>query len=57
VQVCALRARGEPPERVLREVKRTFRSALEAEGWGDPVTMEPLMRRVVQWSIEAYYDR
>lgn len=57
VQVCALRARGVPPERVLCEVKTSFRDAMAAEGWGDPRAMEPLMRRVVRWSIEAYYDR
>lgn len=57
VQVCALRARGEPPERVLRHVKSMIRNALSAEGWRDPLAVEPLLRRVVQWSIEAYYDR
>jgi hypothetical protein len=57
MQVCALRARGEPPERMLRAVKTMLCDALTLEGWMHPAAVEPLMRRVVRWSIEAYYDR
>jgi hypothetical protein len=56
MQVRALHAAGEPPERALAQVKRTLHAALAQEGWRDPVAIEPLVRRVVRWSIDAYYD-
>ena len=56
MQVRALHAAGEPPERVIAQVKRTLDLALVQEGWSDPTAIEGVMRRVVRWSIVAYYD-
>lgn len=56
VHVRALHAAGEPPERVIAQVKRTMDLAFVQEGWCDPTAIEGLMRRVVRWSIVAYYD-
>lgn len=56
MQVRALHAAGEPPERVIALVKQTMHVVLVQEAWSDPAAIEGVMRRVVRWSIVAYYD-
>jgi len=50
--VDALKAAGEPPERVIRRVKEL---ASEIEGYSDPPAHR-LVSRVVAWAIERYFN-
>ena len=56
-QVIHLRGQGEPPERVLVEIKRELQESQTRTG--APRSDEPAMRaladQVVRWCIEAYY--
>jgi hypothetical protein len=56
-QVTHLRAQGEPPERVLVEIKREMQEAqirVNAPR-GDEPPLRTLTDQVVRWCIEAYY--
>jgi hypothetical protein len=52
--VAERRAAGASPERIVAEVRCLTREAESCEGWRDP--SDTLLRQVVRWSIEAYYD-
>ena len=53
--VTGRRADGAPIERVLPEVKCLAREAASCEQWYDPA--DTLMKQVVRWTIDAYYDQ
>ena len=56
-QVLHLRSQGEPPERVLVEIKRELQEAQvrTAAPRGDEPALRALTDQVVRWCIEAYY--
>jgi hypothetical protein len=56
-QVVHLRDQGEPPERVLVEIKRELQEAQTRTGAarGDEPALRALTDQVVRWCIEAYY--
>jgi hypothetical protein len=56
-QVTHLRSQGEPPERVLVEIKREIQEALTRVNAprDDEFALRPLTDQVVRWCIEAYY--
>jgi hypothetical protein len=55
VLVKYLKQRGDPPERVVIEVKKVVRSAYQdAQHPLDPNTRR-LVNHVITWAIEAYY--
>jgi hypothetical protein len=51
--VTALKADGEPPERVLKTLKALVRAAVGPTlSWRD---LDAVVERTVQWCIEEYY--
>lgn len=56
-QVWHLRSQGEPPERVLVEIKREIQEAQTRVNAprGDEPVLRTLTEQVVRWCIEAYY--
>jgi hypothetical protein len=56
-QVVHLRGQGEPPERVLVEIKREIQEAQTRVNAprGDDTALRCLTDQVVRWCIEAYY--
>jgi cell division protein ZapA (FtsZ GTPase activity inhibitor) len=56
-QVMHLRAQGEPPERVLVEIKREIQEAQTRVNTprGDEPALRTLTDQVVRWCIDAYY--
>jgi hypothetical protein len=56
-QVLHLRGQGEPPERVLVEIKRELQEAQTRTGVGrgDDQALRALTDQVVRWCIQAYY--
>ncbi|HWZ60198.1 MAG TPA: hypothetical protein VNW46_14570 [Gemmatimonadaceae bacterium] len=56
-QVAHLRDQGEPPERVLVEIKRELQESQVRTGVprGDDQAFRTLSDQVVRWCIEAYY--
>jgi len=56
-QVAHLRDQGEPPERVLVEIKRELQESQTRTGAprGDEQALRALADQVVRWCIEAYY--
>ena len=51
--VCVQRGTGVPPEAIIVHIKRLVTQALPADAAAD--ARQPLMARVVDWSISAYY--
>jgi hypothetical protein len=56
-QVIHLRDQGEPPERVLVEIKRELQESQTRTGVPrvDELALRGLADQVVRWCIEAYY--
>jgi hypothetical protein len=53
-QVLHLRSQGQPPERVIIEMKRELADSLKRIG-GEEQGVRLVIDQVVRWSIESYY--